>query len=60
VKRRIIGVDPGLASTGWGIVDYDQSRIQYLAHGCIETDAVLPRSERLFFIYREINTVLDT
>jgi len=49
-----------LASTGWGIVDYDQNRIQYLAHGCIETDAVLPRSERLFFIYREINTVLDT
>jgi crossover junction endodeoxyribonuclease RuvC len=59
-KRRIIGIDPGLASTGWGIVDYDQNRIQYLAHGCIETEAGLPRSERLFFIYRQINTVMDT
>jgi len=59
-KRRIIGIDPGLASTGWGIVDYDQNRIQYLAHGCIETEAALPRSERLFFIYRQINTVMDT
>jgi crossover junction endodeoxyribonuclease RuvC len=58
--RRIIGIDPGLASTGWGLVEYDQSRIQYLAHGCIETEAALPRAQRLFFIYRQINTVLDT
>ena len=60
LKRRIIGIDPGLAFTGWGIVDYEDNRMRYLAHGCIETEAVLPRSERLFFIYREINTVLDT
>ena len=60
MKRRIIGLDPGLASTGWGIVDYEKSRIAYLAHGCIETEAALPRAERLFIIYREINNVLDT
>ncbi|MDR2701711.1 MAG: crossover junction endodeoxyribonuclease RuvC [Spirochaetaceae bacterium] len=60
VKRRIIGIDPGLASTGWGIVDYAKSRIQYLAHGCIETEAALPRPQRLFFIYNQINTVMDT
>jgi crossover junction endodeoxyribonuclease RuvC len=60
VKRRIIGLDPGLASTGWGLVDYKGSRIQYLAHGCIETEAALPRAERLLLIYRGINNVLDT
>ena len=60
MKRRIIGLDPGLASTGWGIVDYENSRITYLAHGCIETKAAVPRAERLFSIYREINNVLDT
>ena len=58
--RRIIGIDPGLASTGWGIVDYFENRIQYLAHGCIETEAALPRAQRLFLIYNQINTVLDT
>jgi crossover junction endodeoxyribonuclease RuvC len=58
--RRIIGIDPGLASTGWGVVDYEKNRVSYLAHGCIETEAVLPRAERLFFIYRRINAVLDT
>jgi crossover junction endodeoxyribonuclease RuvC len=60
VKRRIIGLDPGLASTGWGIEKKKKNRIKYLAHGCIETEAALPRAERLFLIYREINNVLDT
>ena len=60
MKRRIIGIDPGLASTGWGIVDSEKSRIKYIAHGCIETKAAMPRAERLFSIYREINNVLDT
>jgi crossover junction endodeoxyribonuclease RuvC len=58
--RRIAGIDPGLASTGWGVVEYENNRIRYLAHGCIETAAALPRAERLFFIYRKINAVLDT
>jgi crossover junction endodeoxyribonuclease RuvC len=58
--RRIIGIDPGLASSGWGIIEYAGSRLRYLAHGCIETEAVLPRAERLFFIYRQINDVLET
>ena len=60
MKRRIIGLDPGLASTGWGIVDYEKSRIKYVAHGCMETEAAVPRAERLFYIYREIDNVLDT
>jgi crossover junction endodeoxyribonuclease RuvC len=58
--RRIIGIDPGLAAVGWGVVEYEKSRVSYLAHGCIETEAALPRAERLFFIYRRINVVLDT
>jgi crossover junction endodeoxyribonuclease RuvC len=59
-KRRIIGIDPGLASTGWGVVEYETNRLWYLAHGCIETGSVLPRGERLFQIYRQINDILDT
>jgi crossover junction endodeoxyribonuclease RuvC len=41
-------------------VEYEDNRIRYLAHGCIETKPALPRPERLFFIYRQINSVLDT
>jgi crossover junction endodeoxyribonuclease RuvC len=58
--RRIIGVDPGLASTGWGVVEYSGSRLRYIAHGCIETPASQARGERLFFIYQSFVKILDT
>jgi crossover junction endodeoxyribonuclease RuvC len=41
-------------------VEYAKSRLCYLAHGCIETEAALPRAQRLFAIYRQINNVMDT
>jgi crossover junction endodeoxyribonuclease RuvC len=58
--RRIIGVDPGLAFSGWGLIDFDKQRFRYLAHGCIETKADRPRAERLFFIYRRFRLILET
>jgi crossover junction endodeoxyribonuclease RuvC len=58
--RRIIGIDPGLASSGWGVIEFERQRLRYIAHGCIKTQAVQPRAERLFFIYQSIKTILDT
>ncbi|MDR0388431.1 MAG: crossover junction endodeoxyribonuclease RuvC, partial [Treponema sp.] len=58
--RRIIGVDPGLASSGWGVIEFDNRRLRYIAHGCIETKADRPRAERLFFIYTRFCSVLET
>jgi crossover junction endodeoxyribonuclease RuvC len=58
--RRIIGVDPGLASSGWGVIEFDNQRLRYIAHGCIETKADRPRTERLFFIYGQFSSVLET
>jgi crossover junction endodeoxyribonuclease RuvC len=57
--RRIIGVDPGLASTGWGIIDSGGSRIRYVAHGCIETGTETSHADRLFFIHEEFCRVLE-
>jgi crossover junction endodeoxyribonuclease RuvC len=59
-KRRIIGIDPGLASTGWGIVDYAGGKIHYVDHGNIETKAGQPLAERLLLIMESIRAVLDT
>ena len=56
---RIIGVDPGLASTGWGVVEFSDGRLRYIAHGCIETEADRPRGERLFFIYESFLKILE-
>jgi crossover junction endodeoxyribonuclease RuvC len=52
-------VDPGLASTGWGIVERKGSDVRYLGHGCITTKASTHRAERLFFIYQEFCKVLE-
>jgi crossover junction endodeoxyribonuclease RuvC len=56
---RIIGVDPGLASSGWGVLEYAGQRARYLAHGCIETQPSQNHAERLFVIYNEICAALD-
>ncbi|MBI9100000.1 MAG: crossover junction endodeoxyribonuclease RuvC, partial [Spirochaetaceae bacterium] len=34
---RIIGIDPGLANAGWGIIDVKGNRLTYVAHGAIKT-----------------------
>jgi crossover junction endodeoxyribonuclease RuvC len=60
MKRRIIGIDPGLASTGWGVVDSGGGKIRYVDHGNIETKADCPRAERLFFILQAIRSIMKT
>ncbi|TCW61392.1 crossover junction endodeoxyribonuclease RuvC [Treponema sp. J25] len=56
--RRILGVDPGLAATGWGLVVYESNRLIHVAHGCIETEPHLSRPERLLCIYRQIRDII--
>ena len=58
--RRIIGIDPGLASTGWGIIEYSDGKIRYIDHGSIETQAGHPRAGRLFVILEAVRQVLDS
>jgi crossover junction endodeoxyribonuclease RuvC len=57
--RRVIGVDPGLAASGWGMIEYSGQRARYMAHGCIETPASQARAERLLTIYRGIRAVIE-
>jgi crossover junction endodeoxyribonuclease RuvC len=58
-KRRIIGLDPGLASTGWGILDFADGKAFYIDHGVIKTQAESPRAERLFFIMRSVRLIIE-
>jgi len=57
--ERIIGIDPGLASTGWGLVDRRQGRLLHVGHGCIRTGAGQPPAERLLAIMRAVRELLD-
>ena len=59
-SRRIIGIDPGLASTGWGVIDCKNGKLRYIDHGNIETKAGLPLAERLFSIFEAVRSILET
>lgn len=54
---RILGIDPGSVTTGYGVIDSDGRRSQHVAHGCINTGAgALP--ERLGVIFRELSALI--
>ncbi|HMN76327.1 MAG TPA: crossover junction endodeoxyribonuclease RuvC [Burkholderiaceae bacterium] len=39
-QLRILGIDPGLRTTGWGVIDADGAALRYVASGTIKTDSV--------------------
>ena len=57
---RILGLDPSLSSTGWGVIEANGNRLQYIADGFIVTDAKLPIEERLDIIFRKLCEVIET
>ncbi|NLB51015.1 MAG: crossover junction endodeoxyribonuclease RuvC [Clostridiaceae bacterium] len=46
----ILGIDPGYAITGFGVIRYENKRLQVLDYGIIKTDATTPFPERLLAI----------
>lgn len=56
---RVIGIDPGLANTGWGIIDSDGIRFRYIDHGTITTTNKFSPTIRLKKIYNELNSVIE-
>lgn len=58
VTIRLLGLDPGLRATGWGIVDADGNALSAVANGTVRADAKVPLSERLHFIFSEIGKVI--
>ena len=58
-NRRILGIDPGLAGTGWGVLDDIDGKVKYIDHGVIVTKADSTRSCRLFFILQSVRAIIE-
>lgn len=56
--RRVLGIDPGLASTGWAIIDFHKNRYACLDYGVIETTTNLSQGERLLSIFNELENII--
>ncbi|KPL81156.1 crossover junction endodeoxyribonuclease RuvC [Herpetosiphon geysericola] len=55
---RIIGIDPGTAIMGWGIIEADGSDLSMVAYGAFTTPAKQPLPDRLVSIYNDLAHVL--
>lgn len=57
-QRIILGIDPGLAHTGWGVVSQQGSHLQCLSYGCIASDGSEALPLRLKRIYDQMSAVV--
>jgi crossover junction endodeoxyribonuclease RuvC len=55
----VLGIDPGLASTGWGLVEAVGNRLRLVDYGTVTTGPETPHGERLLAIYDAITAVID-
>ena len=56
---RILGVDPGLRTTGWGVIEAAGSRLSFIACGSIETVAAASLADRLATIHRLLTGLVE-
>ncbi len=56
---RILGLDPGLRRTGWGVIVVDGSRLTHLAHGVIAPPDAQPLSDRLLAVFEGVAAVVQ-
>jgi crossover junction endodeoxyribonuclease RuvC len=59
VPIRILGLDPGLRRTGWGVIVCEGARISHVAHGVIAPKETLPFPERLLILFEEISKIVE-
>jgi crossover junction endodeoxyribonuclease RuvC len=55
---RIIGLDPGLRRTGWGVVTVAGSRVVHVAHGVVAPRADIGLAERLLWLFEALSQVI--
>ncbi|MBI1384268.1 MAG: crossover junction endodeoxyribonuclease RuvC [Rhizobiales bacterium] len=55
---RIIGIDPGLRRTGWGIIESDGVRLRYIASGRVTSDAGDPLAVRLRALHEGLTGIV--
>ncbi|MFI4999119.1 MAG: crossover junction endodeoxyribonuclease RuvC [Reyranellales bacterium] len=55
---RLIGLDPGLRLTGWGVIDVEGNRLRHVAHGVVKVAADRSLAERLSILFEGVAAVI--
>jgi crossover junction endodeoxyribonuclease RuvC len=56
---RILGLDPGLRCTGWGIIESEGNHLRYISHGVAKTEGDALLAVRLHQLYQELRRVIE-
>jgi crossover junction endodeoxyribonuclease RuvC len=56
--QRIIGIDPGLQCTGWGMIEMQGNHMRFVAADTVKTDPKAPLTERLLHIFFQLQQVV--
>lgn len=56
---RVVGLDPGLRHTGWGVIDVTGNRLSHVADGVVHAPLDLPLAERLSALFRQVIDVIE-
>jgi crossover junction endodeoxyribonuclease RuvC len=56
---KILGIDPGMAIVGYGLINFSGEKPELLASGSIQTDKNLTDSKRLLEIFNDLSTIVD-
>ena len=54
----VLGLDPGLGTTGWGLIEAKGNRLAHVANGQIKTDAAIPLPKRLAALANELEQLI--
>jgi len=57
---RILGVDPGLRHTGWGVIDLSGARLSFVASGCVRSQAGCSMAARLRQLHEGLREVIES
>ena len=56
----ILGIDPGLAIVGWGVIEHNAGRFRTIAYGSIQTPAGMETPQRLLTIHQDLTDIIKT
>ena len=56
---RVLGIDPGLCKTGWGVIDKAGFKSSWVAHGIFQTKSETPLPDRLFYLHEQVKIIIE-
>jgi crossover junction endodeoxyribonuclease RuvC len=57
-RLKILGLDPGLGTTGWGLIEADGNRLRHIANGQLKTDTAAPLPQRLASLADQLEALI--